>query len=200
MFFHRHALRQGIAVVAVTALIGTSTAFAAVGSLPGDTLYPVKIHVNERVETLLAVTAEARVGVVADQALRRIGEAETLAHQGRLTEDVTKEIETHFRGKAEEVSVRTQFLRESKKSDDADSVEQRFSDDLERHYQSFIELEQGDGSTTPGVSEVKQVIERDRDSRRRKREERKREELRAADESHDSDLEDKSGHEGESDD
>src|SRR5262245_19259786 len=37
------------AVIAIIALLGGGTSFAAQGALPGDTLYPIKVNVNEKI-------------------------------------------------------------------------------------------------------------------------------------------------------
>lgn len=73
--------------------VGTSTTYAAEGALPGDTLYPVKIHVNESVQGALAVSDEAKVLWHATRVERRLAEAEALAAKGRLTPVARVELE-----------------------------------------------------------------------------------------------------------
>lgn len=77
-------------------LVGTGTAFAAEGSLPGDILYPVKININERVETALALSTRAKVEVNTKLAQRRIAEVETLALRGTLDATTTAQAEENF--------------------------------------------------------------------------------------------------------
>lgn len=77
----RHERR--IALIAGTAaLVGatTSVAVAAQGTLPGDTLYPVKRAV-EGLHTTLTIDDGARAETVLDQATRRLSEVESLARE-----------------------------------------------------------------------------------------------------------------------
>lgn len=60
-------------------LTGSGVSYAAEGSLPGDTLYPVKIGVNEPVREVLAVTPRAKAVWAARRVERRLEEAEALA-------------------------------------------------------------------------------------------------------------------------
>jgi hypothetical protein len=84
-----------VAVVLVMGL-GTGTAFAAQGALPGDMLYPVKINVNEAVEVALAGTPAQKATTEEHIAERRVAEAQTLAAQGRLDATTTQELEDNF--------------------------------------------------------------------------------------------------------
>jgi len=77
-------------------LAGGGTAYAAEGSLPGDALYLVKIHINEKVETALALSTQAKVAVNTKLAQRRIAEVETLATRGTLDATTTAQAEANF--------------------------------------------------------------------------------------------------------
>lgn len=78
----------GLAVL----FIGAGTSYAAESALPGDVLYSIKIHVNEKVAEALAPSHSARAAVVAAHTLRRLQEAETLAAQGRLSASTSAQI------------------------------------------------------------------------------------------------------------
>jgi uncharacterized membrane protein YgcG len=179
-FLTTRLAQQGVAAVLVVTLAGGSTALAASSALPGDVLFPVKIHVNERVETLLAVTPESQAQVATVQASRRLEEAEELVHKGRLTQEMTKEVEANFTIKAEEVKKRVKKLRDSNDNSGADQAEKRFKENIDSHLQSFTEFQKGEGSTTPGVNDVRDTLERHRDSRGSDHEDRK-EEIRSSD-------------------
>src|SRR6185503_5412697 len=92
------------AVMALIILMG-ETAYAAQGSLPGDLLYPVKIHVTEPVQLALAATSEQKAQVNADIASQRVVEAQTLAAQGKLTATTTQELQDNFNEHATEAIV-----------------------------------------------------------------------------------------------
>lgn len=89
-----------LAPLVVVLLVGTSTAYAAEGALPGDVLYPVKIYVNENVVEALALSPVKRAEVHASLAERRVVEAQTLAAAGRLDATTTAalavNLETHI--------------------------------------------------------------------------------------------------------
>lgn len=82
--------------VALVVFAGAGTAAAAQGALPGDTLYAVKVSVNEAVEVALATTPVARAQVQAKLAQRRVEEAEVLAAQGALTPDTSERLAVSF--------------------------------------------------------------------------------------------------------
>jgi tetratricopeptide (TPR) repeat protein len=67
---------------------------AATYSLPGDRLYPIKVHINEEVGSIFAFSPEEKVEVHKNRATRRISEADSLLQKGRLNEENTKE--THI--------------------------------------------------------------------------------------------------------
>src|SRR5438552_3912642 len=63
-------------IAALIMLASAGTALGAQNALPGDVLYPVKLHVNEKLETALASSPEAKALVSADLAERRLSEAD----------------------------------------------------------------------------------------------------------------------------
>ncbi|HVU80226.1 MAG TPA: DUF5667 domain-containing protein [Candidatus Paceibacterota bacterium] len=89
-----------IAVLLIVAL-GSSTTYAAKGSLPGGILYPVKIYVNEKVAGALAVSDEAKLSYHTSVAQTRLEEAEALASQGKLDASATQELESNFNAHVE---------------------------------------------------------------------------------------------------
>lgn len=61
-------------------------------ALPGDVLYPVKVHFNEELRSSLSVSPYAKVEWETERLERRIAEARLLASEGKLTEDVEAEV------------------------------------------------------------------------------------------------------------
>ena len=97
VFSFQFVRARALAAMAVLVVfVGSSTAYAAQGTLPGDLLYPVKIHITEPVEVALAKTPEARANVEAGLAKRRVAEAQQLEADGRLDIVVSEEIEKNF--------------------------------------------------------------------------------------------------------
>lgn len=74
----------------------TGTAYAAQGALPGDALYPVKIHVNEALSGALAVSDSAKASFHTQVAAERLQEAQALAVENRLNATTTQELEQDY--------------------------------------------------------------------------------------------------------
>ncbi|MCC7500565.1 hypothetical protein IT396_02065 [Candidatus Nomurabacteria bacterium] len=95
-----------LAPLAVVFLISSGTTYAAEGALPGDTLYPVKVYVNESVVLSLARTPEAKAEAHASLAERRVEEAQALAAEGRLDASTTEALAVEVEAHVEEAEVR----------------------------------------------------------------------------------------------
>ncbi|MCX6820026.1 MAG: DUF5667 domain-containing protein [Candidatus Adlerbacteria bacterium] len=85
-----------LSAFALLLIISTSTAYAAEGSLPGGTLYPVKVSVIEPLKVALATSPAAKAQVNADIATVRVREAQILAVQGKLTPQTAQEISENY--------------------------------------------------------------------------------------------------------
>lgn len=96
MFSSLISFKSMTIAIIIALLLGGGTSFAAENALPGDALYPIKVHVNERVQELAAVSDEAEVKVQAKLATRRLEEAEKLAVQGRLDAQTQNDLDTRF--------------------------------------------------------------------------------------------------------
>lgn len=83
-----------LAVIAALALGGT--AVAAETSLPGQVLYPVKVHVDENVEGAFALTDMARADWDLSLLGQRISEAQQLAQDGDLSAQAQTDISSNF--------------------------------------------------------------------------------------------------------
>jgi hypothetical protein len=84
------------ALLLAAGLFGGGTSYAAEGSLPGDTLYSVKTHVNEPVREALAFTSSSRANVEADIATERLTEAQHLAAAGNLSTSTAATLAADF--------------------------------------------------------------------------------------------------------
>ena len=89
-------LRGAVVLLLIFGIVGSSTAYAAQGALPGDVLYPVKVSVNERVEVAFATTPQEKMEAEVRLAKRRVAEAQALDAEGRLDVVLTSEIEREF--------------------------------------------------------------------------------------------------------
>jgi hypothetical protein len=93
-----HFVLPRVATLALTLVfvVGGGTAYAAQGALPGDTLYPVKRALNERVEAVFALSEMAKIKLDARLAARRLAEASALSREGRLSEETEQELAADF--------------------------------------------------------------------------------------------------------
>lgn len=130
-FFGRAAAVSASATALALSLAGVS--FAAESSLPGDTLYPVKVSVNEEVRTVLTTSEASKAKWETEKATRRLGETEALAKKGTLTEKTREELDKRFKAHAERAKQATQKLRLDDNEDDADSTEARLEGSVRAH-------------------------------------------------------------------
>src|SRR3989344_1286492 len=87
-----------VAIIAALVLsAGGGAALAAEAALPGDFLYPLKVHVNEEVMAKFNLSAEAKAAFETDLAERRITEVQQLTAMGRINTAIRDELFTSFR-------------------------------------------------------------------------------------------------------
>lgn len=82
-----HLFHLPLAALMLVLLVGAggATSYAALGSLPGDALYPIKVGVIEPVETALAFSPQAKAALQVSLAERRVSEEVKLAAKNKLT-------------------------------------------------------------------------------------------------------------------
>lgn len=100
---------QGFAKVTASALIviligAGSLTYASEQTLPGDLLYPIKIHVKEEIEVSLASTAVKKVNVQKERIEKRIEEVKEIQKTGELTEKQTETIKEAFVDQAKDLN------------------------------------------------------------------------------------------------
>lgn len=127
-------------LIALTLIASGGISYAAESSLPGDTLYPVKIHVNEEVRSALAVNDKDQAEWDAARAERRLAEAATLAAKGQLKADTQTQIATNFENFADRVSERVQKLEAAGETEKAAEVSSRFEAALKAHEKILTSL------------------------------------------------------------
>ncbi len=119
--------------IPVILIMGAGISFAAENSLPGDFLYPVKIHVNEPVETALSVSPKSQADLNANLAQRRLKEAEQLLSQGKLSPQVKESLSNNFKTHSDSFNREVAKLKEQNDTKDADQAESDFEDNLKSH-------------------------------------------------------------------
>lgn len=118
MFTHVARSRLVPASLAALLIISTSAgvSYAAESALPGDTLYQVKVGVNEPVVSAMMFSEQARIAWLSELAERRLEEASMLTVQGRLDAAKSQEVALRF---AEHTTALKQQTQELEKSDPA---------------------------------------------------------------------------------
>ncbi|MDO8548354.1 MAG: DUF5667 domain-containing protein, partial [bacterium] len=76
--------------------LGTGTAYASQASVPGDTLYSIKVNITEPALGALAISDGAKAQWHAQVAQTRLEEAETLAASGKLDATTSAELSQDF--------------------------------------------------------------------------------------------------------
>lgn len=87
--------------LAIAAAVGGGASIAAQDSLPGDALYPVKINVNERIETALSFSQEAKAQAHLEAIEARQAEAKELQAEGRLSAEAKANLNANIEAHAE---------------------------------------------------------------------------------------------------
>ncbi len=146
-----------VSVVAVLALIITSggTSFAAASSLPGDTLYGVKVNVNEEVQSIIAISPDAKVKVAADRVKERLNEADKLSARGDLTPAKQAIIKTNIKRHTEALKANIAAITSDDEKTDVQEANQVIDDlktSLDEHEVSLESQSNLDASTTVAVS------------------------------------------------
>ncbi len=109
--FEVRAFAKAGALLLIIAVVagGSGVSYAAQSSLPGDTLYGIKVNVNEAIEEGLARTPTARVAVQSKKVERRLEEAQTLAKANKLStvnqKIVIDQIEEHIKDLEKEIDI-----------------------------------------------------------------------------------------------
>lgn len=134
-------------------LAGTGVTYAAEDAVPGDTLYPVKVHVNENIGNAFAFSEERKAKWEARLAERRLEEAEKLAAKGELDPEVRQRLEERFTYHADRVHERIERLGERFGPEMKARLSSRFEASLKAHGRILsriaetIEVTEGENET-----------------------------------------------------
>jgi tetratricopeptide (TPR) repeat protein len=134
MSLKKNVLRIMPIALILALILGGGATFAAESALPGDTLYPVKVEVNENVRGWFAASDEAKAKWESELAERRLEEAEKLAADGRLDASATADLKSRFSEHSAEVKSRVEVMESADDSRPAAlSVSSDFDAKLRAH-------------------------------------------------------------------
>lgn len=129
-------------IAAIVLVAGGGTSLAAETSLPGDTLYTVKVNVNEKARAMLALSDEAEAKLAAKLAERRLQEAARLTAEGRLTAEAQAELESRFKTQVDKFESRVNKVAEAEgKAKAAAEISSNFEASLKAHNQILTGLQ-----------------------------------------------------------
>lgn len=132
LYFMRPAPLFALALIALL-FAGGGTAALADGALPGDTLYAVKVHVNENIEHALAFTPEAKADVDIRHAEERLSEIELLAAKGDTDPAVITAAAVSVRAKIADATSTADLLASGGDPGAADDIRSSISSALLAH-------------------------------------------------------------------
>jgi len=110
----------------VLSMIGGGASYAAESAVPGDILYPLKIHVTEPLMMRMARTEGERARIDALRAERRLFEAERLAARGEMNAERAASLQSSFGAHASAVEARLMTLAKDEKSEQAIELSNEF--------------------------------------------------------------------------
>ncbi|MDP9249655.1 MAG: hypothetical protein M3M85_04085 [bacterium] len=169
---HTAFMKVGVLALLILTLSG-ATAYASLGSLPGDLLYGVKVNVVEKVSKLAALSPESRARAETEHIERRIAEFEILAGKGKLTEARTRVIEENIDERLKDFDRSVLDIKEKSGNDKKQTREEKDLDSkLEKHAENIIKIREGRSPDKRALEAVLERVEARRDEREKERKER----------------------------
>jgi hypothetical protein len=141
------------ALIAIIVLGGGVT-LAADQSVPGDSLYAIKIDVNEPLMTALTPTATGQAKLAANIATRRIDEAVTLASRGTLTPERQAYLTQEFDTSTKVAAVKADALASTGDSKGSDTVKANFAAGLAGEAQALGAVTTKDSSQSADLLRI----------------------------------------------
>jgi hypothetical protein len=145
-----------IAIVLVFVLTGGSV-FASKNSLPGDTLYPVKM-LKEKVESLTATDTKARAEIEVTHAISRLQEVEQIVSSKKQFEKGTgQEISNNFGTQAKDAANNIDELKNSGQAEEAAKIQSNFNKSLSEHEKKIQNIITNTNTQTQTKEELSRV-------------------------------------------
>jgi len=127
-------------LVAFVMAVSGGTTLAAESTIPGDFLYPVKVHVNENVRSAFHVSEESKAGWEAARAERRLEEAAVLAQNGELRSEVSVKLEQRMEAHIDRAKAHIEKLEEAGELEAAAAAQARLEASMRTHQKFFEDL------------------------------------------------------------
>jgi len=144
-------------VIVLLLCVTGSISAEAENALPGDSLYSVKVNVNEQVKGIVAVTPEAKARLAVETTERRLQEAVILSTQGKLTDQNKQILQDQLTKSATDVNTNVASLVASNDIAIAQDVSTNFEASLKTHQlilENIVNKDSIDSSTSTVVAVV----------------------------------------------
>lgn len=145
-------------LVIIMLILGGGVSAAAQEALPGDSLYPIKVHINESVRTRLAFSNEAEVAVEKDLANERLKEAEKLVVKGTLTKKAKNTIKEGFKKHADQTKALILNIKSEGNIEKAATINSDFESTLDAHASILGELSKKDPTNQEEIADVHSIV------------------------------------------
>lgn len=132
LFLHHKILAATFAFIIIIGATG-STSVVANKSVPGDALYAFKINLNEKVETLTAISPESKANIEAKHVNERLMEAEQLTAVNKLDDGLRAKIEQQFVSDLQNTMIHVDTLNTNGGSNQAKQVKANIEKTLQKH-------------------------------------------------------------------
>lgn len=106
----RSPMPIALVVIVIALATGSGVSLAAEQSLPGEALYSVKVTVNEKLQTAVAFSTQAKANLEAKLANRRLTEAEKLAVNTELGKEARVQVQDNFEKHTDRVQAHIEAL------------------------------------------------------------------------------------------
>ena len=133
--------KKGISILVIGSLLmGGTVSFAAENTVPGDVLFPVKVHVNENVRGAVAVTPKAKAEWEVRLVERRLEEVEKIAILPNVLPEIQQLAEENLSRYTKHVENRIAKFEEGEDDEDAMETASKLSDVFNTHEQVLAGL------------------------------------------------------------
>jgi hypothetical protein len=131
--FTQSHIRSYATIALFLVFVGGGTMLAAKSSLPGETLYPIKIQLNEQLESFTAMGPEEQTAVEIKHLDTRLSEAEALASTNKLNDSRKGEIENQINKELGQSAKHVNTLNTQGKINFAKAAEVQINASLKKH-------------------------------------------------------------------
>jgi hypothetical protein len=132
IYFSSRKFVPSFMIVALLFATGGAS-LAAEASLPGDSLYGLKVNINEEVRNLTAVSAESKARVAVEATERRLQEVATLSARGQLSEEKKAIVQAQFNKRSTQIKTQVASLVSQNNLTAAQEISVNYESSLKAH-------------------------------------------------------------------